>query len=623
MEKAMSGTADSILKRFFVSRSFRLGASVLLLTASVLLSAEFFDIRLTSHQQIAENRISQAETLAVQLSSLVGQKKSTGIDYTIASFVDRNDNVLAASLLTSDNTVLAGYGDQNRVKNLPADKTTDTLTVPIYRSDRLWGEVKVIYEKPQVLRKNLLYFFYVLSGCFISYLCFLNRALVLLDPGRVVPNRVNTAFNMFSEGVIILDDSCRILLANESIADCLNVHADALMGHSIDEWNWQQSDNKDTPWQSTLKSGVSIEDLPMRLIDPSGADKLFVVSTSVIGNVSEEMQGVFVTLDNMTAIEQKNNELAVTLHKLRRTQEAIEQKNKELQTLATSDPMTGLSNRRAVLEVFEKCFVDAKENDRPLSCVILDIDNFKSINDGHGHAVGDEIICAVAKVLIDTIEKIGFAGRYGGEEFLLILPDCDANAATEISEQIRISVSQLGDKPIVPIDMVTASFGVSELESHIASIEQLIEQADQALYYAKQHGRNRVVEFDKNLNVFEDKDSLQANSERQDTNSLTRIAQLEAVVRQRNAELMNIREFNTNTGSPKEKILKNRLDEALNRADRFGSLVAVFAFEIKNFDRITRGLGSTDSTLLIKQFIDRIKNGLRKSDFVCIHYPFP
>lgn len=585
-----------------------------MLTVSVLLSAEFFGIRIASFKQSAHSRTLQAETLALQLSSLAAVKDITGINYTLGTFVENNTDVLAASMASKDSVFKSQFGSRESVGNLNAESADLVLTVPILDGNEAWGEVKVLFKNPEIFNQNLIYFLYVLGGCFISYLCFLNRALVLLDPGRVVPTRVNTAFNMFSEGVIILDEKLRILLANDAISESLNVSSNSLVGQSIDKWEWQCADGDRMPWRETLASGLSIEDLPMRLPDSAGADKLFVVSTSTIGGDDDKMRGVFVTLDNMTAIEQKNNELAVTLRKLRRTQEAIEQKNKELETLATKDPLTGLSNRRALLEKFEKEFSKAIAQNTPLSCVLVDIDYFKKINDGHGHAVGDEIICAVAKTLLDHCRDEDMVGRYGGEEFLFILPGLNTQEASAKTEQIRIAIEQLGESAVTVVDRLSASFGVADLSHSPQSIHELIEFSDQALYLAKQRGRNQVVIYQRELDVFES--GSEAHEENVDRDSLSKIAELESLVQQRNSELANFREFDAITGSPKERLFVNRVETEIHRADRFGTQLGVLSFEIKNLDRITRTLGVDDTNRLIVKFVERLKEGLRKTDMV-------
>jgi len=159
------------------------------------------------------------------------------------------------------------------------------------------------------------------------------------------------------------------------------------------------------------------------------------------------------------------------------------------------DPLTGLANRTTMNAEL------AAEYDRALrtgiSCcfALADIDHFKKVNDTYGHAVGDQVLAATAGRFLSRMRPYDLIYRYGGEEFLLCLPNADLFAAEAVLERLR---EALCEKP-VPLESggtlpVTASFGVSEITEGIA-LKQVIEQADQALYQAKQAGRNRVIGF--------------------------------------------------------------------------------------------------------------------------------
>jgi diguanylate cyclase (GGDEF)-like protein len=128
--------------------------------------------------------------------------------------------------------------------------------------------------------------------------------------------------------------------------------------------------------------------------------------------------------------------------------------------------------------------------DTPLSVVLADLDGFKDVNDAHGHAVGDEVLRAFAEVLRETLRESDVAGRWGGEEFLLLLPGADEEGAAHLAERVRIGLSErriLGAGDL----RVTASFGVAEYRPESGS-GQLLAAADEALYRAKRAGKDRV-----------------------------------------------------------------------------------------------------------------------------------
>ena len=133
----------------------------------------------------------------------------------------------------------------------------------------------------------------------------------------------------------------------------------------------------------------------------------------------------------------------------------------------------------------------AKRYDHSLSFVMMDIDYFKSVNDEHGHAMGDEVLKAAAASLVETARKSDHVCRYGGEEFCVLLPQVDLDQATVAAERFRAAIEQLDIQGL----RVTASFGVSTLASD-CEIDSMIDAADKCLYVAKRNGRNQVVRCD-------------------------------------------------------------------------------------------------------------------------------
>ena len=159
------------------------------------------------------------------------------------------------------------------------------------------------------------------------------------------------------------------------------------------------------------------------------------------------------------------------------------------------DALTGLYNRRHMERAMMQEVARARLSQRPLSILLIDIDHFKRINDTYGHLVGDMVLRHVADLLSRTVRSVDTTVRYGGEEFLVIAPGCDASHARELAGVIlaalRACAIPLPDGQVLP---VTASIGTAELTSGLAS-EEVIDRADRALYHAKRRGRDRVVAF--------------------------------------------------------------------------------------------------------------------------------
>ena len=166
----------------------------------------------------------------------------------------------------------------------------------------------------------------------------------------------------------------------------------------------------------------------------------------------------------------------------------------QTRALAVTDGLTGISNRlnmdKSLLTEFERSI----RYDSPLSMILLDVDNFKDVNDAYGHQKGDEILIAVASLLKKTCRANDIAARYGGEEFLMILPQSNAQGAFKIAERVREGIMKMSFTGNESNFSVTISCGVAELDRDlIKSTGQLIAIADQALYDAKNGGRNKTI----------------------------------------------------------------------------------------------------------------------------------
>ena len=156
----------------------------------------------------------------------------------------------------------------------------------------------------------------------------------------------------------------------------------------------------------------------------------------------------------------------------------------ETKSLSLQDPLTGLANRRFMEIVMDRSFTRAKRYGHLLSVIMLDIDYFKKYNDTYGHSAGDQLLVDIAKIISGEMREVDVIVRYGGEEFLVMLPETEAEKAREAAERIRKAVeSKVG---------VTVSLGVASYNKEMQTKEDLINRADMALYLAKQNGRNRV-----------------------------------------------------------------------------------------------------------------------------------
>ena len=159
-----------------------------------------------------------------------------------------------------------------------------------------------------------------------------------------------------------------------------------------------------------------------------------------------------------------------------------------LERLALTDPLTGLSNRRAGERALEREVARARRATSPFSLALLDLDHFKEINDVHGHSVGDDVLCQVSRILTSSFRASDLAVRWGGDEFLVLLPDVTRDGAVVFAERARIQVESLA---VPGVGKLTMSAGIVEVEAN-EDPRAAIERADAELYEAKRAGRNRV-----------------------------------------------------------------------------------------------------------------------------------
>ena len=178
--------------------------------------------------------------------------------------------------------------------------------------------------------------------------------------------------------------------------------------------------------------------------------------------------------------------LALTYYRLVRLSEI------RLHELACTDPLTQLRNRRFMMEVAQHEAAVFERGGRPLSLVLGDIDHFKRINDQHGHAVGDGVLRAIARVLREGVREVDHVARWGGEEFLVLLPGTELDEAQQVADRLRAAVGELADVDGRASVSLSITLGLAELQPG-ESIEQALRRADRALYDGKQAGRNRVV----------------------------------------------------------------------------------------------------------------------------------
>lgn len=487
------------------------------LTVSIMLAGDaLVGLIPNEHQQVFRQRKALSETLAIQYSFLVERGDLATLQTALRALVERNAEVESAALITGDGQMLAQAGLPMRPEDwsMSAASTLTRLHVPIYHGAHPWGGLHLLFRETDRLSARALgawlsqawlrFMLFVAAAGFVAYRVLMKRVLRHLDPSAVVPPRVKAALDTLTEGVAMLDLEGLIVLANEAFLKRVEHPLAVVLGHPLSRLPWMTAEGLECrqgielPWHRALKQGVPQADKRLDLLAPSGVRVFFVVTASPILDDHGKLRGVIVAFHDVTELEKKNNELARTVTELVMAQVELTKKTEELHHLATRDPLTGCLNRRAFFEQVELVMADRPRISAGWGCVMIDIDHFKSFNDRYGHAVGDQVLTAVARTVNGSIRAEDIFGRYGGEEFCLVLAGVSGDVVLKTAERIRAKIDGESGAAVRSSAglHVTASLGIVYV-SGPADIHGLLGQADQALYFAKQNGRNQVARYDR------------------------------------------------------------------------------------------------------------------------------
>ena len=447
-----------------------------------------------------------AASLAVQLTSLVEAEDQRTMQRTIDTEVTKGSEVLSVGVRRQNGELLVKSGDHQKYW-VPTQEGKSTLThvvVPVYSGKDRWGQVEMSFKPvgPQTwldwLHEPTVLLITSLSiGGFLFYYFYLRKVLQHLDPTAVIPDRVRMAFDTLAEGVLVIDTKGRINMANSAFRHLHPQAATGLLGQNVAALDWLKAslptDPEDHPWNQAMASHEPVLGTVIEIPQGSKSRKAVMNCSPIVDNVGRS-RGCLATFDDVTELEEKNAALQKALDELEASREKIEEQNKELAVMAARDSLTGCLNRRAFFAEMDKIYASAVTEDLELCVIMVDIDHFKRINDVHGHQAGDRVLAAVAAALQSGIRRYDQIGRYGGEEFLAILPGCSDVDVSAVAERMRRAVETLEVIEDRTRLQITASFGIaSTIGDDESSVALLIDAADRALYEAKAEGRNRTV----------------------------------------------------------------------------------------------------------------------------------
>ncbi len=302
----------------------------------------------------------------------------------------------------------------------------------------------------------------------------------------------------------------RILLAEDNLAQAVILkgfledigHEVIHVDNGMSVFKVVETHSPDVILLDRLLPDIDGANICRRLKRNSDTSGIPIIMLTEGGTTSDMVVGLTAGADDYIPRPCNDEELSALICARLRTKsewDDLKQKTRKLQEtltkvkiLAHLDPLTGLFNRRRFNAVFATEFKRAMRYQHPLSCLMLDIDHFKHVNDTYGHAAGDRVLCDTVKIIQNSIRDVDMAARWGGEEFIVLSPNIPKEKACVIGNRIREAVScqsfeGVGDATI------TVSIGVAGIpDTSINTMEQMIHTADVALYDAKNNGRNRV-----------------------------------------------------------------------------------------------------------------------------------
>lgn len=495
------------LKLFTISPVVRISLSLIAIVITWLFFLELtVGVLPDESAQYQQLRMVKVESIATKVSYLLQNRDFAGIQFLFNQQVQKEPEFKSLGIRLKDGRLIAA-SDQHRVIFQPVTNpsTHDYLSLELNADGKVWANFEVAFKPIQpsgffdwLMKPTILMMIASVIVMVVFFSVYLKKIFHYLDPSAVIPDRIRAAFDAFSEGVLMIDRSGFVVLMNKTVQDWLG-DAKPFFGKHVSQLPWlskmQLGPYEKYPWTEAMDLQQAINGVRLDFQDFDGNMVNAMFNCSPVVDASGVSRGCLISIDNITETEMLNQELKLTNQALVKSREALDRQNDELKKLATRDPLTNCLNRRSFYELGEHLLIQSNINQSRLACVMFDIDFFKKINDTFGHGVGDKVIISVAKTAFGTLRQEDLLCRYGGEEFVILLPNATLETATILANRIRLEVEAKAGLGLLDNQgniAVTASFGVSINHIQIQSLSHFIESADLALYQAKQNGRNRV-----------------------------------------------------------------------------------------------------------------------------------
>lgn len=496
-----------MFKLYFAS--IRLALGLVFIGVGLILSCQWLGLIPDTNQLEMRARSQRCETLAIASAAMIRGGQWAHLEATLNATATRDKDLLSIGIRSQTGKLRTDSGRHLELwSRAVEDNSLLTVHVPITLNQHPWGQVEFCFASPDgggffaFLRQPLFRLIgYFMTAGLCVYTLFMLRVMGAFNSVQVVPDRVRQALDTLAEGLLVLDENENIILANRAFSKTVDIAPELLAGRAAGSLDWicnVGGSANEFPWSQAIAGLQSQTEQMLRYRLSDDRECIFSINSAPIEASDGNHRGALVTLRDVTHVEEHRAELETMLAMLRGSRDEISRKNRELEILATQDALTGCLNRRAFFERFAIAFKFSKQCGSPLSCIMVDNDHFKSVNDTYGHHIGDEVLRRVAKTLHQLHRETHLVCRYGGEEFCILLPGFELDEAAEAAEKIRCAIMDIRLEDPAELRLA-ASLGVSEFKFGAADPQEMINQADTCLYIAKRQGRNQVVCYNESM----------------------------------------------------------------------------------------------------------------------------
>ncbi len=479
------------------------------LTLAIALTAYVFGFMPDGYKAELESRAKVAESIAVQLAQAVNRKDTITLQETINSIVMRNEDIHSSALRNSKGKIILSAGDHDKHWLITdSGKSTPThVSVPLLGAKGPQGSIEIVFGPASsgkrffgIPASLLLFLGFLSSAGFIGYFLMLRRTLKELDPGRVIPERVQKSFDTLSESVIILDEHERILLINKAFAKIYTLEDGEILGKKLSHLSWRMIDGAAKagayPWHEAFKKNTETIEGAVSLRTPTGKIHNFNITATVIAGEKNKTIGAIVTMRDMTSSNRNKEDLVKAISDLKTLQNEASRQNRELIYLANHDALTGCLNRRAFFGGFQTEIDQAPDLGTPIHVMMVRFDQFKHINDSKGPAASDTLLIKVSGILKAECTENTLISRHTNDSFCIAMVGMNEVDSDKFAEHLQKEISD-SSRQLLPGGMTaTLSIGITHRLSGSCTAHNMAHRADQALKISSESGENLITHWE-------------------------------------------------------------------------------------------------------------------------------